>query len=60
MKIYNTNHISNQQNPIPMIDYFTIGNHIYLRETSEGLYQDTLMGTRSEFSESELHIMGID
>ena len=40
--------------------YFTIGNHIYARTTSEGLYDDVLIGTVDEFSKSELHIMGIN
>ena len=40
-----------------MIDYFTIGDHVYLRETSEGLSTDTLMGTLNEFSEVELQMM---
>jgi len=42
-----------------MIEYFTIGNHLYIRTTSEGLSDDVLLGTLDEFSKVELQIMGI-
>jgi hypothetical protein len=42
------------------VEYFAIGNHIYTRTTSEGMYDDMLIGTRDEFSKGELHILGID
>tara|TARA_R110000787_G_scaffold128491_6_gene240206 strand:+ start:1036 stop:1188 length:153 start_codon:yes stop_codon:yes gene_type:complete len=41
------------------MDYFTIGNHIYLRTTSEGLYNDELIGIFDDFSPFELSEMGI-
>tara|TARA_R110000772_G_scaffold48017_3_gene109495 strand:- start:3645 stop:3803 length:159 start_codon:yes stop_codon:yes gene_type:complete len=41
------------------MEYFTIGNHIYLRTTSEGLYTDELIGIWEEFSKFELSSFGL-
>tara|TARA_R110000744_G_scaffold60835_1_gene125922 strand:+ start:1301 stop:1489 length:189 start_codon:yes stop_codon:yes gene_type:complete len=48
-----------KKNNIMKMEYFTIGNHIYLRTTSEGLYTDELIGIWEEFSKFELSSFGL-